>query len=376
MCGFVLSKSENFNFIEALNKASYRGPDHQGIQYVDQISFGHNRLSIIDLDSRSNQPFKKDNFILLYNGEIYNYKEIRNQLEKEFNSKFISSGDTEVVLESYRNYGKECLKLFNGMFSFAIYDASKKIIFCAVDRLGVKPCYLKVNKNEIIIASEAWNMSEKISYKNAKNFLIYGYNPAPNTIYEDVQRLQSGHYAEIQTETHKIITKKYWCPESYIKSERLDINNFKNILINSVKLRLESDVDIACFLSGGVDSSLLASILEKELNTKLKYFTIGVKDKRYDESTRAKTIANKLNLDHEVHYFNDEVIKSKLNEYVKSMDEPLGDSSMLPTMLVSEIVSKKFKVVLSADGGDEMAMGYPKYNSIKKNLKRSKKYNR
>lgn len=376
MCGFVLARSKNFDFIGALNKASYRGPDFQGIEFIDNFSFGHNRLSIIDLDSRSNQPFIKDNYILLYNGEIYNYKTIRKKLQKEFNSKFNTKGDTEVVLESFKNLGKDCLKLFNGMFSFVIYNTNTKQIFCAVDRLGVKPCYIKVNNDEIIVASESWNMSDKISNQNAKNFLVYGYNPAPYTIYDDVKRIPPGYYAEINSDKNNLKLTKYWSPKDFLGSKKLNYDEFSNTIINSVKLRLESDVDIACFLSGGVDSSLLASILKKELDVNLKYFTIGVKDKRYDESSRAQKIAMELGLDHEIYYFKDEEIQSKLDEYIKNMDEPLGDSSMLPTMLVCEKTSNEFKVVLSADGGDEMAMGYPKYAGVKINLNRSLRINR
>ena len=371
MCGFLVSKSPFFNFQKALNLAEYRGPDYQGSVTYDDIKIGHNRLSIIDLNERSNQPFIIDNFSLVYNGEIYNYKEIREDLELNHKIEFNTSGDTEVLLQSYIVWGKDCLKKFNGMFSFVIFDKKNNKIFSAVDRLGVKPCYYKINHEEIIFGSESYGMSTKLSSKSIESFLTYGYNSPPHTIYEDVMRLSPGTYIEVDTTNHDIILiDKYWDTSSDF-SEKYKNKSLEKLLKDSIKLRLESDVEIAALLSGGVDSSLLASIL-KDQKVKIKYYTIGVPNSELDESKRAKKIASHLNLEHSIYYLNEDDVKKMLNIYCESMDEPLGDSSILPTMFVFKKISEKYKVVLSADGGDEMAMGYPKYFGIKKNISRRK----
>ena len=370
MCGFVVSKSSSFDFKTALNLAKYRGPDYQGTVSYQNLKMGHNRLSIIDLNERSNQPFEIDNYSMVFNGEIYNYKEIKKELEIKFDINFRTTSDTEVLLRSFIIWGKDFFKKINGMFSFVIYDKNNDSLICAVDRLGVKPCYFKINENEIVIASECWGMSNKLSSKSVRSFLTYGYNSPPYTIYDDVYRLKPGTFLEIDLNTHEKNIKNYW---DYYNHELMDYDPeyFKKILKDSIKLRLESDVEIAALLSGGVDSTLLASIL-KELNIKIKYFTIGVPNSELDESVRAKKIAKHLKLDHSVHYLNENDVKEMLEKYCCSMDEPLGDSSILPTMFVFKKISENFKVVLSADGGDEMAMGYPKYYGIKKNIIRRK----
>ena len=370
MCGFVCTNDDNFEFQEALNKAKYRGPDFQDIILDSDIKFGHNRLSIIDISNNSNQPFQKKDMIMVFNGEIYNYRKIRNDLISK-GIKFSSEGDTEVVLEAFLYYGENFLEKLNGMFSFLIYNKKLKTFFCAVDRLGVKPFYYNINNKVFTFASECWGMSKNISKDNAKNFLVYGYNSAPKTIYDDVFKLEPGTILKYNSVSDKASLHKYWKPESYVGENKLNFDQFKVLINDSVKLRLESDVPICGFLSGGIDSTLVAAILQKVHSKKIKYYTIGVHDNDLDESENAKQIAKYLNLDHEVLYFEESQILNIFQECIEKLDEPLGDSSLLPTSLVCRAASKEFKVAISADGGDEMCMGYPKYFGIKKNLFRN-----
>lgn len=373
MCGFVCTNDKNFDVQQLLDKGQHRGPDYTGINIVDGISFGHNRLSILDVDSRSNQPLLKDDLVIIFNGEIYNFRELKNELAQDHGTTFHTEGDTEVLVELYRVYGSQMLSRINGMYSFVIYDKSQCRIFAAVDRLGVKPMYYKIIGDSFLFASESWGMSNKISRENATSFLVYSYLPPPLTIFEDVFKLRPGSAMEINLSSGEHTEYVYWDPTDYNSENELDYNKFKNLLIDSVRLRLESDVPVCAFLSGGVDSSLLASILSKELNVDLKYFTIGVDDKDLDEAEQAGIIAEKLSLDHEVVRFSKNEVLEKFDWCMEHLDEPLGDSSLLPTTLVCEVASKNFKVALSADGGDELSMGYPKYFGVKKSLIRRRR---
>lgn len=370
MCGFICTNDRNFEFQEALNRATYRGPDFQGVYECDGIRFGHNRLAILDLDERSNQPMIKGGYVIVFNGEIYNYRELKKSHLMDFGDGFATSGDTEVVLSMYIAYGAEMLNHINGMFAFTIYDPFKKELFCAVDRLGVKPLYYRLSRGGIVLGSECWKMSSRLSKDGVSGFLTYGYVAPPKTIFEDVFKFEPGTCMTYRIEENTVTTNKYWDANSFTEEKKLNSAKFKNLIKDSVRLRLESDVPVCCFLSGGVDSSLLASILKKEINVELTYYTIGVRDNTLDEAEKAKEIASALGLNHEVIYFENEDVLKSFDECIRVLDEPLGDSSLLPTNMVCGVASNKFKVALSADGGDELSMGYPKYMGVKRALKR------
>lgn len=386
MCGivgFIAPEKNNNTVKKMLDIQVYRGPDDSGI-YVEQfynqyIHFGHNRLSIQDLSSHGHQPFISDcgNYIIVFNGEVYNFKSIRKELE-EFGYNFVSESDTEVILYAYKAWGIDCLEKFIGMFAFSILDKMKKKVFLVRDRAGVKPLYYYNNDNTFFFASEIKSFHEHPEFKKELNkealpyYFQFGYIPAPHTIFENTYKLEPGHFLEFDIEHSTLNIHQYWsvdaCYEEkkFEKSEKEILEEFEELLTDATELRMVSDVPVGVFLSGGYDSSLVTALLSKDKARKLHTYTIGFNNKKYNEAEHAKSLAKHFGTEHTEYYVSSDEMLSKVEQLPFYYDEPFGDSSAIPTMIVSELAKQHVIVALSADGGDEAFCGYSKYFFLEK----------
>jgi asparagine synthase (glutamine-hydrolysing) len=364
--------------ISMRDSLSYGGPDSSGYfkDEQKQLHLGHRRLSIIDLSAGGEQPMFYKNFVIIFNGEIYNYKEIAAELI-DLGHELKSNSDTEVILHAFEAWGKEAVHRFRGMFAFAIWDRSKKKLLLCRDRLGVKPLYWYWKEGVFMFASElkAFHQyqyfDKTIDQQAVSLYLQQGYIPAPHSIYQYAKKLEAGSFLEIDADKN-IEFSKYWDVEEIyqqseksVKSESELIDELENLLKESFQLRMVADVPVGMFLSGGVDSTLVAAILQKNAASKIKTFTIGFEDKEYNEAHHARNVADYLGTEHHelvctMHDF-EEVIQMLPEIY----DEPFADDSSIPTYLLSKMTSNEVKVSLSADGGDELFGGYTKYEIAK-----------
>jgi asparagine synthase (glutamine-hydrolysing) len=379
MCGIagVFSFANNTiinknQLIAATQKLNKRGPDNQNHLYLnnDKVGLGHARLSIIDTSSVANQPMTDSSgrFTIVFNGEVFNFLELKNKLESEGQS-FKTNSDTEVILEMYAKYGETAINSFNGFFAFAIYDNQKNELFIARDRMGIKPFYYSIDKNRFVFASEIkaiqqFDIKKEIDYTSLKFYFQFNYIPVPNTIFKSVKKLEPGSTLCIN---HKgeIESKKYYTITNTEKTNNLSYkdaqNDLKKILESSVQRRLISDVPLGTFLSGGIDSSIISTIAskyQKNLNT----FSIGFKDNPYfDETKYANLVAKKIKSNHTVFSLTNNDLYQNLNEILDYTDEPFADSSAIPLFILSKQTRKKVTVALSGDGADEMFGGYNKH---------------
>lgn len=384
MCGIVgfIDKEENIDVInDMLEIQSYRGPDDSGTFFDGKsgVHFGHNRLSIQDLTSHGHQPFISDckNYVIVFNGEVYNFKTIKIEL-KNLGYKFISNTDTEVILYSYKQWGIKCIDKFIGMFAFSILDKLQNKLFLVRDRAGVKPLYYFTHENEFIFSSEIKSFHKHPKFKKEQNlevlpyFFQFGYIPAPYTIFKNCFKLEAGHYLELKIDNLEFKITKYWDVNDFYLKEKINkeedqiIEDIENILDDAINLRMVSDVPVGVFLSGGYDSSLVASILAKKQGKKINTFTIGFDDEKYNEAKHAKTIAEYLGTNHTEYYMKNSDMLDLVESLPFYYDEPFGDSSALPTMIVSKMARQSVTVALSSDGGDEAFCGYSKYFFLNK----------
>ena len=384
MCGIVgfINKNKSTDVIHDMLKIQlYRGPDNSGVYFDEKsgVHFGHNRLSIQDISSQGNQPFISDceNYVIVFNGEVYNFESIRKEL-KLLGYIFISNSDTEVILYSYKEWGIECIKKFIGMFAFAILDKTKDKLFLVRDRAGIKPIYYYLNENQFIFSSEIKSFHKHPEFKKEQNlealpyFFQFGYIPAPYTIFKNCFKLETGHYLELRIDNLEFKITKYWDVNDFYLEKKISKNedeileDIEKILDNAIGLRMISDVPIGVFLSGGYDSSLVASILANKQGKKINTFTIGFDDKKYNEAEHAKAIAEYLGTSHTEYYMKHSDMLDLVEELPFYYDEPFGDSSVLPTMIVSKLAKQSVTVALSADGGDETFCGYSKYFFLNK----------
>jgi asparagine synthase (glutamine-hydrolysing) len=390
MCGIFglvnyKRKIEESEIQSCSNLLKHRGPDDSGYEIIEQenanILLLHRRLSILDLSPLGHQPMKSEdgNYLIILNGEIYNFKEIRKELEN-FGYKFKSNSDTEVALYSFIQWGPECVKKFIGMFAFSILDKINQKLFLFRDRPGVKPLYYYLDNDVFIFGSELkpfyviqeFAQKKQIDLDALSLFFIYNYIPAPYAIWENVKKLLPGHWLEYDIRKKQSNIIKYWDVYDFynqpINPNKLDENaileELEEILISSFKYRLVSDVPVGIFLSGGLDSSLVTALLQKNSSEKLKTYTIGFFENEDNEAPYAKKIAEYLGTDHYEHYCSINDALSIIPELSYYYDEPFADTSMIPTTLVSKIAKQHVTVVLSADGGDEIFGGYTKYTSI------------
>lgn len=363
MCGIYItnlpfSKSE----IELkLKKIQFRGPDFLGVVQKENLSFGHLRLSIIDLDKRSNQPFVYKGLTIVYNGEIYNFKEVRAELIT-LGYEFKTTSDTEVLIIGYHEWGKEVVQKLNGMFAFAIHDKSKNIIFCSRDRIGVKPFYYYWEKGQFEICSQIQPLSKNkiVNQEAVSIYLQTGYVPSPYSIYENIFKLPPGCNLIIDLENQSKSIEKYWDLKK-VKTVSWSYQEAKeklhNLLKDAVKIRLQSDVPLGSFLSGGVDSALISAIANK-LTGGVKTFTIGFEDPKYDESKLAKKFSDIIGTDHKETICNPEDLIALVPKLFEAYGEPFADSSAIPSLLLNKTTKPDVTVVLSGDGGDESFFGY------------------
>jgi asparagine synthase (glutamine-hydrolysing) len=379
MCGIigVISKKTNPDFHsefivplgQALNHMEYRGPDHQGIWSENGVCFGHRRLSIIDLSADGNQPFQSSDqrYVLVFNGEIFNYQELRSSLQN-LGHAFNTASDTEVILAAYAQYGKEFCKYLRGMFALVIYDRVLNELVFARDRLGKKPLFIFENEKVIIFSSEVkffhafQTIPLEINEESLLNFLSLQYIPGPQTIYKNVSQIKAGELFSYDLNKNQSKSSTYWNMFDYV-GQRKDIpelDEIDKLLEKSIKYRLVSNVDIGLLLSGGIDSSLLACYMHELAGKKVKAFNVGFAEQSIDESAYAKQVASALGL--ELVSLNLEDIS--IDNFSKSIfhaDQPLGDSAIIPTYLIAKSIGEHVKVVLSGEGADELFHGYDHY---------------
>lgn len=371
MCGIYLT---NHSFSEQairkkLDNIQYRGPDYQGYKEANLLKLGHNRLSIIDLDPRSHQPMQIQGYSLVFNGEIYNYKAVKRQLEDE-GVMFNTASDTEVLLKGYIAWREKILDHINGMFAFAIYNEKDNQVFVARDRLGVKPLYYNWNKGKLELASQLSPLTSNgdLDDESIRMYLSTGYIPSPKSIYKDIRKLPAGSFARFDlNQLTKSITS-YWELED-VKTKNIPYHQAKQelkaLLQDAVKIRLQSDVAYGSFLSGGIDSALVSSMANEALSEPLKTFTIGFEERKYDESNIAQQFADHIGTDHRITMCKSTDLLTLLDDFFKVYDEPFADPSALPSLLLNKVTKPLATVVLSGDGGDESFLGYNHFQWLK-----------
>lgn len=370
MCGIYITNIpfEEIEIQKKLDSIKYRGPDNSGILKLDNIILGHLRLAILDLDTRSNQPMVLNNHYITYNGEIYNFLEVKKELI-ELGHTFKTTSDTEVLLMGYIEWGHKILDKINGMFAFCIYDKTKDKIFCARDRLGVKPFYYYWKNGDFEICSQLRPLipNKKINKEAISIYLDCGYIPSPFSALEDVHKLPPGHFMEIDLSLKSKTIQKYWDLEK-VKTKRITYNKAKeelhNLLKDAVQIRLQSDVPIGSFLSGGIDSALISSIAGKISHKPINTFSIGFEDPKFDESKVAEEFATFIKSNHKTTICKAEDSLKLLPKLISVYDEPFADSSALPSLLLNSVTKPYVTVALSGDGGDESFLGYNHFEWI------------
>ncbi len=374
MCGIYGSTIPYSDFIikGKMDKIKFRGPEFTGVQRVDDVILAHNRLAIIDLDPRSNQPFTYLHLHIVFNGEIYNYKDIRNELEAK-NYQFRTHSDTEVICAAYLEYGQDCVKKFNGMFAFVIYDLKNKEFFGARDRFGKKPFYYLFDGENLEFASQPSQISTHhtlhVDDKAIEQYLVWGYVPEPQSIWQEVRQLPAAHCFKYNLNTKSLRVHEYWKLDStwenkFIGDYEDAKDDLRSLISDAVKIRMNSDVPLGMFLSGGIDSSLVAAMAAKEVSN-VKTFSIKFNVKGFDESAYAAQVANYLGTDHHTITCNYEEGIDLIENFSTYYDEPFADSSAIPSMLLSKHTRQHVTVALSGDAGDESFLGYHRYRWIK-----------
>ena len=367
MCSISGFTWEDKGLIKKMNEIlSYRGPDDTGIYTDNNISLGHNRLSILDLSKAGHQPMvnRNGNLFVIYNGEIYNFKEIRYNLKKK-GYKFLSNTDTEVIINAYEEYGTKCLKIFNGMFAFAIWDSNKQELFIARDRIGIKPLYYYFDGTNIIFSSEIkaillHKIQRKIDFHSLNSFLTYRFIPSNKTMIKSIYKLLPGHYLLFNKGKLKI--NRYWhlnWEESH-KSFNFYYKKLNELLISSINKRLISDVPLGAYLSGGLDSSLIVAINARLREDAVKTFTVGFGHES-DEFKYSQRVSDYLSTNHHQIILDYKILTKKLPKIIWHMDEPNSDITMVPLFFLSEFAKSKVTVVNTGEGADELFSGYYPY---------------
>jgi len=355
-----------------LRVIAHRGPDDKGIFIKGDVGLGNNRLAVIDLSFRGHQPMfdNEKSVCIVYNGEIYNFREVREELQGKF--EFRSGSDTEVIIYAYKKWGVGCLKHLNGMFAFVIYDLKKNLLFGARDRLGEKPLKYFFDGETFIFASEIKGILSVLKEKPKmdliaiSDYLTLQYVPAPKTGFENIYKLPPASYFIFKNGKLKIY--KYWNLDF---SKKLDISEdewmelLEEKINNSVKDRMVSDVPIGAFLSGGIDSSATVAFMAMNSLKPIKTFSVGFSDPSIDETEFSKLVAKKYKTDHSYIKINSEIFKEELPKIADYYDEPFADNSLIPTLFLSRFARKEVTVALSGDGGDENFAGYERYSIVK-----------
>jgi asparagine synthase (glutamine-hydrolysing) len=350
------------------NQIVYRGPDDEGIYVADGAGLGMRRLSIIDLSGGHQPVFNEDRSAwIVFNGEIYNFPELRPELEKR-GHRFYTKTDTEVIIHLYEEMGADCVTKLRGMFGLAIYDKTKRKLILARDRLGKKPLHYALHKGNLYFGSEIKSILAAVPELAEVNgqalleYLYYGYVPEPLTAFTGIHKLPSGHLLEF--EDGEIRIRQYWDLPEYNtyapKSEEECLEELEHRLLEATRIRLISDVPLGAFLSGGTDSSTIVALMARASAGPVKTFSIGFKKDDYNEAQYARIVAQKFGTDHHEMILDPDVVGT-VEHLTSSLEEPFGDSSMLPTYYVSQMARQHVTVALSGDGGDEIFGGYDRY---------------
>jgi len=379
MCGIcgIFSKNKgeiSESILHNMNLAlRHRGPDDEGFLIENGIGLGMRRLSVIDVDGGNQPIYNEDKSVaIIFNGEIYNFLALKKKLEEK-GHKFLTKTDTEVLVHLYEEYDVKCLQLLDGMFSFAIWDRRKKRLFIARDKAGEKPLFYAEIGNTLVFSSELRSLlknpiiTKEIDKKALAEYFFYGFVPSPNSMIKNVKKLRASNYMLV--DDSGISISNYWKPQYDKKikiNEKEAIRLTESYLNKAIDERLVSDVPLGIFLSGGIDSGLVAAMVSKKIKGKnVASFTLGFSNPNYDESKNAKIIASHLGIDTKVEYFESKEITKNVMNALLTIDEPMSDPSIIPTYVLSKFARKYVTVILSGDGGDELFGGYPKYSVIR-----------
>jgi asparagine synthase (glutamine-hydrolysing) len=385
MCGIAgiqsVRKINRSDIHEMTGALLHRGPDANNVFINDSatLALGHTRLSIIDLSVEANQPMQSadENLSIVFNGEIYNFKSLKNELQS-LGCRFRTDSDTEVILQGYQQWGSNISIRLDGMFALAIYDKQRDELFVLRDRVGKKPLFYFHDDGVFIFASEIKALRKHSVVENNKtfdyaaltNFLHLGYIPEPATAFDAIKKFPAGHYAVVKKGQSFQVTA-YWKPEDDI-TERRQLNpqqaltSLKDALSAAVEKRLISDVPLGAFLSGGTDSSIITALASRLKNDQLKTYTIAIQENKIDESAYAAQVAKHLKTDHHEYRLKQEDAVAMLTRYLNHFDEPFADTSAIPSMLVSKLARTEVTVALTGDGGDELFLGYGAYDWAKR----------
>ncbi|MBX2842849.1 MAG: asparagine synthase (glutamine-hydrolyzing) [Flammeovirgaceae bacterium] len=407
MCGIAgfLSMDYSMENLQSFTSTlKHRGPDAEGLYFdeKDGIGLGHQRLSILDLSDGANQPFESNcgRYLIVYNGEVYNFQELKNQVLAFKNQKkplqttesqsleeteeiavggeleFKTTCDTEVIVESFALWGPNMVSRLNGMFAISIYDKEEKKLYLFRDRLGIKPLYYYQEEKSFVFSSELKSFKKLLpktslglNKQAIGDFLHLGFIPGNHSIYEKIKKFPAGHFAIIESGDMKLLS--FWEPDTKITNKVFSDDekakkNLKSILESAVEKRMVSDVPLGTFLSGGIDSSTVTAIAQNLSSQPVKTFSIGFKEAKFNESQYAREVAKKLKTEHHEFILSEDEAIGQVENLLNIYDQPFADSSAIPTLLVSEMAKKHVTVALSGDGGDELFMGYGMYNWAKR----------
>lgn len=373
ICGYIhldKAKRASGDILKGMmDTLANRGPDDAGFFLKGRVALGHRRLSIIDLSTGHQPIFNEDgSLVIVYNGEIYNFPELKLLLESRGHI-FKTHSDTEVIVHAYEEFGEECLKFFNGMFSFALWDDRRETLFLARDRFGKKPLYYASFDNQFIFGSELKSLLKHPSIRReidpvaVSKYLAYEYIPSPHSIFKNIYKLEAGTKIVLKNSGQKI--NRFW-DISFDKPAVFNLEDTKaritDLLKRSVRKRLISDVPLGVFLSGGIDSSCVVAMMADLMSPKdIKTFSVGFKERSFDESDDARRVAKYFGTDHHEEILDPQTMLDVFPNILELLDEPFADSSIIPTYLVSRFTRKSVKVALGGDGGDELFLGYPSF---------------
>ncbi len=380
MCGiagifhFDTSRRADDKVVKSMtNSLSHRGPDGEGFFIHNNIAFGHRRLSIIDLETGDQPMFNEDNsIVVIFNGEIYNYIELREEL-KTLGQTFRTNSDTEVIIKAYQQWDLDCQNKLNGMWAFALWDEKKQQLFLSRDRIGEKPIFYSIFENTLIFGSEikslfAYGVPNTCNPELLEIYLALGFIPAPHTFYKDIFKLEAGHCLLVTC--NSVTKKQFWdlpeIDESNMGREKNKIyEQFEYLLKDSIKLRMRCDVPYGAFLSGGLDSSSIVTLMSEISSFPVETFTIGYHEKPFDERELARLVADECRTNHHEILVKHDSFGASLDNIAYHFDEPFGDASAIATGQVSKFASEKVKMILTGDGGDEILSGYRIYQGEK-----------
>ncbi len=375
MCGIngVVSNTASESSIKVMNEILFhRGPDGHGVDIFQNVALGHTRLKIIDLSDKANQPMTFKNLTIIFNGEIFNYKDIQKDLISK-GYRFETTSDTEVLLKFIHHYGFEKINDLNGMFAFAVYDKEKNKLYLVRDRYGIKPLYIYKDSQKLIFSSEikailSQNVNLTLNQKAIKEYFQFLYIKHPFTPFNEIQKVKPGYIYEIDPDTLSIKEKKYYeiFPNEKIHDEKEALSNIEKLLIDSVHLRMISDREVGTFLSGGVDSGIITAIASSFTEKKLKTFSITFKNVSnfFDESQYALAVSKRYGTKHYPFEINFDEVIDTLEEIIYYLDEPIADTSTFLNFYISKLAREHVVVALSGLGGDELFGGYNRYQAL------------